>query len=316
MAALLWWVTTVVLGLTCATKFDPTETYDILYDKAIEAYLDEDWDKCITFMNEAIEDYHFYVEAQINCRLNCQKIAQNADPQPIASPNMGDMAFWEKTVKQTLCLLKCKKGLLKNRAEIVSKDIARSFEYFRPYDYLQLCYFKVMPAQYVHQIFYFINMILLQKNDLVRAASSAYTFLTMNPNHEVMQANLRHYINELKVDPDHTVNLEAKPFVEFYVRGSDAYGKKDFERTANYFELSLTEYLQSEIECRAMCEGPFDQGWFPDFISSVASKSIKGKLLFMSLMHLVFQITTHSLCAASKTALLSWGISMEKFTKT
>jgi len=138
----------------------------------------------------------------------------------------------------------------------------------------------------------------------------------MNPNHEVMQANLRHYINELKVDPDHTVNLEAKPFVEFYVRGSDAYGKKDFERTANYFELSLTEYLQSEIECRAMCEGPFDQGWFPDFISSVASKSIKGKLLFMSLMHLVFQITTHSLCAASKTALLSWGISMEKFTKT
>lgn len=36
-------------------------------------------------------------------------------------------------------------------------------------------------------------------------------------------------------------------------------------------EDSLENYLQSEEECRANCEGPFDQGWFPDFIPSIAS---------------------------------------------
>ena len=86
-----------------------------------------------------------------------------------------------------------------------------------------------------------------------------------------MQGNLRHYINELNVDPDQTINYEAKPYVEFYIRGSEAYGKQDFERSANYMELSLDEYLQADSECRALCEGPFDQGWFPDFISSIAS---------------------------------------------
>ena len=105
----------------------------------------------------------------------------------------------------------------------------------------------------------------------MKAASSAYTFLTANPTHEVMKENLRFYVNDLKVDTNYIINMEAKPYVDFYIRGSEAYKKKDFERSTNYFELSLIEYLQAEEECRAECEGPFDQGWFPDFISSISS---------------------------------------------
>lgn len=93
----------------------------------------------------------------------------------------------------------------------------------------------------------------------------------MNPKHEIMKENLRYYINELKVDPTYVINLEAKPYVEFYIRGMETYGKKDFDRTTTYMELSVVEYLTSEEECRALCEGPFDQGWFPDFISSISS---------------------------------------------
>lgn len=37
-------------------------------------------------------------------------------------------------------------------------------------------------------------------------------------------------------------------------------------------ENSLFSYLQTEEECRAHCEGPFVQDWFPDFIPGVASK--------------------------------------------
>ena len=102
----------------------------------------------------------------------------------------------------------------------------------------------------------------------------------MNTNHTIMKENLRYFINDLKVDPSQVINLEAKPYVNLYIRGSEAYNKKDYDRTTNYMELSLVEYLQAEEECRAQCEGPFDQGWFPDFISSISSIFIYFSISF------------------------------------
>lgn len=42
----------------------------------------------------------------------------------------------------------------------------------------------------------------------------------------------------------------------------------------HYMEESLVSYLQSEEECRSQCEGPFDHGWYPDFVPSISSKFI------------------------------------------
>lgn len=123
-----------------ATKADPANSYDILYTQAVEAYLDENWDECVTRMNEAIEDYHFYRDAVVGCRLECIK---ESFEKPLVSPHLEDMKLWEKMIKKTLCLLKCKKNILKNRAEIVDKKVTYEFETLKPYDYLQLCYFKV-----------------------------------------------------------------------------------------------------------------------------------------------------------------------------
>lgn len=238
----------VICGCSAATSADPSRSYDILYTKAVEAYLDENWEQCVTSMNEALEDYHFYIDAQVGCRLSCQKPSSN---KYITPQNLEDLTHWETMIKQTLCILKCKKKVLKGRAEIISRSVSHDFESFKPYDYLQLCYFKI--------------------NDLLKAASCAYTFLTINPNHDVMKDNLRFYVDELKVDTNYIINLEAKAYVDFYVRGSDAYKKEDHARAANYMEMSLAEYLLSDAECRVHCEGPFDQGWFPDFISSISN---------------------------------------------
>lgn len=38
-------------------------------------------------------------------------------------------------------------------------------------------------------------------------------------------------------------------------------------------EESLVSYLQAEEECRAQCEGPFDPGWYPDFVPAISSKA-------------------------------------------
>ena len=123
-----------------ATKADPATSYDILYNQAVEAYLDESWDVCITRMNEAIEDYHFYKDAVVGCRLECLK---ESFEKPLVSPQLEDMKLWEKMIKKTLCLLKCKKSILKDRAEIIDHKVREDFETLRPYDYLQLCYYKV-----------------------------------------------------------------------------------------------------------------------------------------------------------------------------
>ena len=135
----------VCVRFSAATIDDPSRTYDIYYTKAVEAYLDEDWPQCITFMNEAIEDYHFYHDAQVNCRLTCQKASSN-NP---SITHQGDLQHWERLIKQTLCILKCKKNVLQERAEIISRSVTDDFESFKPYDYLQLCYFKVQPSNFL-----------------------------------------------------------------------------------------------------------------------------------------------------------------------
>lgn len=69
------------------------------------------------------------------------------------------------------------------------------------------------------------------------------------------------------------VNLETAPFVRKYTRGVQAYEDENYAEAVAEFESSLESYMESEEECRIYCEGPFDQGWYPEFTSSIASKS-------------------------------------------
>lgn len=55
--------------------------------------------------------------------------------------------------------------------------------------------------------------------------------------------------------------------------GADAYEKKDWDTAINNMEESLVSYLQAEEECRVQCEGPFDPGWYPDFVPAISSKT-------------------------------------------
>jgi hypothetical protein len=140
-----------------------------------------------------------------------------------------------------------------------------------------------------------------QKNMLKKAANAAFTFLVANPNHESMKKNFEFYINLPEVDKNDITNLEApvisctslytaniyliyyfsinfyfklyvfQKYVSLYVNGVEAYNKEDFPSAINYFEESLDDYLENEEQCRTYCEGPFDQGWNPDFTPSIAS---------------------------------------------
>lgn len=56
------------------------------------------------------------------------------------------------------------------------------------------------------------------------------------------------------------------------MHGSVAYDNKNWVDVIENMEESLAAYLTAADECRAQCEGPFDQGWYPDLIPSISSK--------------------------------------------
>lgn len=84
--------------------------------------------------------------------------------------------------------------------------------------------------------------------------------------------NLRYYLSLPEVKETEVSNLEASEFIKFYVEGVKAYEEEYFEEAIENLEKSLRFYLKAEEDCRLYCEGPFDQGWHPEFTSSIASK--------------------------------------------
>lgn len=240
-------VTTRVLGET--TGEETEKSCDVLYSEGVGAYLDERWQDCIDSFERAVTEYRVLKQNAVNCRIKCHG---EADESPFMGPkDVEDLQFFEKMVKNTLCLLKCNKYKPKSGLNGLPEKVQKEFEQLRPYEYLQLCYF--------------------QKNLLQKAASAVFTFLVTNPDHEVMLENLKFYSNLPEVDMHQVVNFEARNFVSLYIHGSDAYQREDYKSVISYIEESLEDYLRGDEECRAYCEGQFDQGWFPDFVPSISN---------------------------------------------
>ena len=50
------------------------------------------------------------------------------------------------------------------------------------------------------------------------------------------------------------------------------YNDHEWDKSVDSFEKAVADFYVAEEECRAECERPFDMGWFPDFVTAVASK--------------------------------------------
>ncbi|KRT79626.1 hypothetical protein AMK59_7679 [Oryctes borbonicus] len=229
---------------------NPNESCAVLYEKGVEAYLDNNYNNCVKYFEAAVEKYRIYIKTLQNCRIQCKENV--SEDRPLYTDNLEDLHFFEKTLKNTLCILKCRKehgnvfGLYN-----INKETEKLFEDRKPYEYLHICYF--------------------QTKDYPKAASSAFTYLVAHPDDKPILASLKHYTSFPEADPSDVINYEAKEFVYLYVHGSDAYDKENWERVVQNMEESLVLYLQAEEECRAQCEGPYDPGWYPDFIPSIAN---------------------------------------------
>ncbi|XP_060516352.1 prolyl 3-hydroxylase 1-like isoform X2 [Cylas formicarius] len=191
------------------------DSFARFYEKGVEAYLEERYAQCVEYLENAVEAFRIQKKRIQNCRLNCKH--ESDESIPLFPIDIEDLRFFEKTVRNTLCILRCQKRNMGGIVYHVDSEIGNIFDKRKPYEYLHLCYYKI--------------------NDKQKAAGSAFTFLVANPEHSLMKRNFQHYSEMPEVDPSEIINYEA----------------------------------EAEDECRAQCEGPFDPGWYPDFVMSISN---------------------------------------------
>lgn len=200
-------------------------------------------------METSIHIYKLALTATADCRISCQ----NHPFEPLVKKDIDDLHYYEKMLKKTLCFLKCKRQRYPNVVFDFPFDVSslKTMEDLTPYSYLHICYFH--------------------KNLLQKAASAAFTYLVRNPEDKSMRSNLEYYLTLPEVDAREITNFESEEFLPLYLHGMNAYNNEDWESVVAYMEESLQAYFASEQRCRVLCEGSFDQGWLPDFTSSVSN---------------------------------------------
>lgn len=116
-------------------------TYEILFKAGVEAYLENRWDDCVGLIEKSIEDYIYFRTVSVQCRKNCHK--NNSENVFKSNPNDSDLWHFQTVVtNKALCLMKCQTLYFPNRPK-VSKETDENFDKKVPYNYLQLCYYKV-----------------------------------------------------------------------------------------------------------------------------------------------------------------------------
>lgn len=222
------------------------------YGVGIDAYLQNDYSGCVYHMENAIQGYHEYYETVVRCRRSCETDRENH--KPMFPENPDHLHFFEGVIAKTICMRKCQAVHLTNVPKHFSIDEwhRNQFETRAPYEYLQLCYYR--------------------QNEIERAIKSTYTVLVVRPDDHLSSTNMKFYETMAEYNKDLLRDQEEKPFVQSYVEGIRAYDKEDWSTAINLLESSLEQFVEDENDCRAFCENGFDQGWFPDFVSSTASE--------------------------------------------
>lgn len=125
-----------------------SRTFIELWEMGVQAYLENNWRDCSAFLEAAVHEFTNYRQAVINCRLECW--FEQAHVAPLGTGNMENLQFFDKLVQRAICLGKCHNRLLQKQylpPFYLPQAYRERFMRQRPYEYLQLCYYKVSEAQ-------------------------------------------------------------------------------------------------------------------------------------------------------------------------
>lgn len=121
----------------CAAAADVLQPYDLLYDHAVRAFYDSDYEETARAMEGALRSHAQLRRTKVRCRPKCQ------DQHPFDG-TFSDLRFFDVVLRRSACLVKCMEDKLGAQSRHkVSEDVVQDFNRRIPYNYLQLAYQKV-----------------------------------------------------------------------------------------------------------------------------------------------------------------------------
>lgn len=130
-----------LLSHVLSKNLNTTESCAELYEKGVDAYLDNDFERCVSNFEAALALYRSYTKKLQICRLRCAEEAELSEP--LYHVDIENLRFYEKAIRNTLCIIKCKEKSEIFGAYNIDKETESLFENRKPYEYLHICYFQV-----------------------------------------------------------------------------------------------------------------------------------------------------------------------------
>ncbi|XP_071955524.1 prolyl 3-hydroxylase 1-like isoform X2 [Antedon mediterranea] len=238
----------LILGVTPVQSYLAFEkTYDELYQEGMKAYSREGWKDTINLLEKAISEFKFYRYQLTSCRIKCNNISRVSFTN---ANELTELTFFESVFFQAECLRRCKFQNLGNRPETMNQEVTEKFLGRIPYSYLQFAYFK--DFQYD------------------KAMSAAYTYLQGNPQDDIMKSNLEYY-ESISASKEAFVDLEQELHQAHFRKGLDYYQAQNWTGVIYEMEESLKAYWVADLECRALCEGKYDDRDFLDLYEAISN---------------------------------------------
>ncbi|XP_073441594.1 prolyl 3-hydroxylase 1 [Dendrobates tinctorius] len=215
------------------------EPYDLLYDSGVQAYYREDWPSVILSMEKALRNRELLRRNRITCRMQCANTSDYSTQTAGWGP-VQDLRFFQRVLERADCVRSCERHKMGAPSTYfaASEELELEFRKRSPYNYLQVAYFKI--------------------HKLDKAVAAAHTFFMGNPDHMEMRQNLEYYKMMAGVSDSDFRDLEAKPHMQDFRLGVRYYTDEESGTAITYFEKALEEYLVADVECRSLCEGPYD----------------------------------------------------------
>ncbi|VDN19934.1 unnamed protein product [Gongylonema pulchrum] len=154
-------------------------TFEQLYKYGKNEYTTGNWNDCIAFFLRAIEDFDYFVDENVWCREKCAREHQKSRQTELknAAEDIAEIAMMYANAQHALCLFRCKNERLTSmRPPLNDPSVFEEFQNRKPYQYLQICYWK--------------------QKDLSSAVRSAYTYLVAHPKDQETLDNLAFYMEQ------------------------------------------------------------------------------------------------------------------------
>uniref|UniRef100_A0A8C5MTQ6 procollagen-proline 3-dioxygenase n=1 Tax=Leptobrachium leishanense TaxID=445787 RepID=A0A8C5MTQ6_9ANUR len=231
--------TLLLFVVGCQVLASPLEPYDYLYDTGVEAYQRGDWSSVILAMEKALRNRELIRRHRIGCRTQCAN-QSDFSGQPAGWGPVQDLSFFRRVMSRAECLKRCEQDRMGGPSSSfqAAEEMELEFKKRTPYNYLQVAYFKI------HKI--------------DKAVAAAHTFYVVNPDHMEMRQNLEYYKMMAGVKESDFRDLEAKLHMQEFRMGVNHYSEDEFAPSIAHFEKALENYFAADLECRSLCEGPYD----------------------------------------------------------